>query len=115
MDVDFYMLVCMLKIGLEVNELTLKLSHHTTGQHEERSSSSDNKDSIQMSSDVTKAKARYPDYVLERATTVCFLEDQLIKFPPKKTQYPDVDLRSSRLPHNQRQCMQRERLVQGVK
>ena len=38
---------------------------------------------------------RYSDSVLDRATVDCFLEFQLIKFPPKKMYTPDTDLRSS--------------------
>jgi hypothetical protein len=42
--------------------------------------------------------ALYSDSVLDRETVGCFLEHQEIKFCPKKTQYPEVDLRSSGQP-----------------
>ncbi|XP_060974255.1 uncharacterized mitochondrial protein AtMg00810-like [Cannabis sativa] len=45
----------------------------------------------------TEARARYPDSVLDQATTFCFLELQSIRFPPRNRQNPLVDFRSSRL------------------
>ena len=40
---------------------------------------------IQISLEVTKASDLYSASVLERATTFCFLEDQLTKLEPKYT------------------------------
>lgn len=37
-------------------------------------------------------------YALLLATTLCFMLLQLIKFPPTKVKYPDIDLRSVTLP-----------------
>ena len=38
------------------------------------------------------------DYALERETMCCFLIFHDTKFPPTKTQYPEVNLRSSQDP-----------------
>ena len=49
---------------------------------------------VHTSSQEVFAIARYSDSALDRATTVCFLLFQEIRFPPKKTQTPVVDRKS---------------------
>ena len=49
---------------------------------------------IHTSSQVVRAIARYSASALDLATTFCFLLFQEMRFPPMRTQYPEVDLLS---------------------
>jgi hypothetical protein len=53
---------------------------------------------IQASSTAPTAKERYFASVEERATVVCFLDDQVIKLFPRNTRKPIVEQRSTGLP-----------------
>ncbi|MCH82299.1 hypothetical protein A2U01_0003101, partial [Trifolium medium] len=44
---------------------------------------------------VTKARLQYPASILERATTVCFLDHHEKRFGRKKIAAPEVERRSS--------------------
>jgi hypothetical protein len=48
-----------------------------------------------MSSQVVAAIARYFALALDLETMFCFLLRHEIKFPPMRTQYPEVDILSS--------------------
>ena len=72
-----------------------KLSHHSTETDSTLIPKSLNKDCNQFNSVVPDAKALYSASVLGLATTCCFFELQLIRFPPRKMQQPLVDLLSS--------------------
>jgi hypothetical protein len=107
-------LVLAWKTRLAARNVTPKLSHHRTGRELhlipnseskeliQRSSrelhlipNSESKELIQRSSVVAMAKLLYSASVDDLETVACFLEDQEIKFGPRKIPKPVVDFLSS--------------------
>ena len=72
--------------GLATSETTPWLSHQITDENLSSTPNSLSKEYIQVNSATTSANARYFDSVLDRDTTLCFLELQDTRFPPKNTQ-----------------------------
>ncbi|MFS7899823.1 hypothetical protein Hanom_Chr00s080401g01793511 [Helianthus anomalus] len=62
------------------------LSHQTVGEQLKTTCNSRNIDITHLNSAAVCARARYSASVLDRATTCCFLELQLIKLEPRNTQ-----------------------------
>lgn len=62
--------------------MALMLSQNITGGQGQGNRSSLIKLAIQDTSDAANAMARYSASVLDRATTFCFREDQLIRLGP---------------------------------
>ncbi|XP_028763318.1 probable LRR receptor-like serine/threonine-protein kinase At1g51820 [Neltuma alba] len=81
--------------GFEASAAALVLSHHMVGILLIFSFSSESREEIQHNSVAMLARDLYSDSVLDLATTFCFLEDQVTKESPIKTQYPPIDLLSS--------------------
>ena len=76
---------------LAASEAAPWLSYQITGENLSSTPNYLSKECIQVNSTATRANARYSDSILDRATTLCFLELQDTRFPPKNTQQPLVD------------------------
>ena len=72
--------------GLAAKEAALVLSHQIMGLQGNSFSNSEIRDFNKTNSTATCAKALYYDSAVDVATTVCFLDFQNIRHPPRKTQ-----------------------------
>lgn len=82
-------------IGLSERRIVLRLSHHITGALRSLICGSFSNDKIQVISAVTRSKHLYSAPVLDQDTMCCFLDCHDIRFDPRRTQNPEVDLLSS--------------------
>ena len=79
-------LVMAWKTGLVARAPALKLSHHKIGLVVLEIPSLESKCVSQIIYELAWANARYSNYVLERATALCFLDDHETKLLPANTQ-----------------------------